>query len=93
MSNYYIVDHYKVRPVKILSFKQVCNGMFLEYRVQCLDGAEEILKISSNHLYDYEKDAIPVLLEQLDRSIKEHNERLEQLKNRKQEYERKFKNE
>lgn len=91
---YYFINHYKIRPVKIKNAREVCNGMFTEYRIKCLDGAEEYYTVvGGGHLYDSEKEAIPKLLELLSTVIMEHKDKIENLTKRKEYYEGKLKNE
>ena len=89
---YYFINHYKIRPVKIKNAREVCNGMFTEYRIKCLDGAEEYYTVvGGGHLYDSEKEAIPKLLEILNDVMTTYKEKLEEWGERKEYYESKLK--
>jgi hypothetical protein len=62
--------------------------------VKCLDGAEEIYNITGDcNIYDSEEKAIPKLLDVLNEMITTYKEKLENLTNKKEYYERKLKNE
>lgn len=98
MITYYIITGCKVRPVKIINRKTPCGGMFNILKVRCLDGAEETHELGEDFVFNSEKEAIRKVMPRLNQHIAYCelfglNERLEQLKNRKQEYERKFNNE
>ena len=87
----YIIHAYKIRPVKVIHLKSIFGGMFNQYTLKCLDGAEELISEGSSNLYETEKDAIPKLLEQLNEIINTYEEKIKDWKNRKEYYERKLK--
>lgn len=85
---YYIIHNYKIRPVIIKNKHERYNGLSMEYRVKCLDGAEESLTVAESRLYDTKKEALPKVIELLNTLITEYKCKIEAWTNRKDCYEK-----